>query len=312
MNASAILPPRVRLHGCPVGANPIIWSNDDFTELGGDIPLERCLSEMRDAGYVGAELGNKFPRAPELLARTLAAHGLRLASGWHSTHLAERSLAEEEVALRAHLALLKGLGATVVIVAECTRAVHGRRDEPLGFGGDRPILSVEEWPRVLGGLARFATLCAAEGLRLAYHHHMGTVIQSAEALDRLLGGVPALDLLFDPGHLAFAGIDPIEVLRVHGPRVAHVHLKNIRPAVVAHARRERWSFCRAVTEGVFTIPGEGEPGDGSVDFPQIFARLERLDYRGWLVVEAEEDPAKAEPAAKARRARTYVRDHAGA
>jgi inosose dehydratase len=310
MSASTLSSP-VQLRHCEVGANPIIWSNDDFSELGGDIPLERCLSEMSAAGYAGAELGHKFPRTAAELASVLSVHGLRLVSGWHSTHLASRPLAEEEQAFGRHLELLAALRANLVIVAECTRAVHGVRDQPLGFDGERPCLSEEEWVRVGEGLTRFAALARAAGLRLVYHHHMGTVIQSSDALDRLLENVPALDLLFDPGHLAFAGIDPIEVLRKHGARVAHVHLKNVRPAIVAQARREKWSFCRAVSEGVFTIPGVGEPGDGSVDFPQVFARLAALDYRGWLVVEAEEDPAKAEPFAKARAARAYVRSHAG-
>jgi len=311
MSTPVLVESRVQLRHCRVGANPIIWSNDDFAELGGDISLERCLSEMSAAGYEGAELGNKFPRTPTLLGAVLAAHGLRLVSGWHSTHLAERSLSVEETAFRAHLDLLKALGATVVIVAECSRAIHGRREAPLGFGDERDVLSEAEWTRVCAGLTRFAALAADEGLKLVYHHHMGTVIQTESELDRLLAGVPTLHLLFDPGHLAFAGVDPLAVLHTHGARVAHVHLKNVRPAIVERARSEGWSFCRAVTEGVFTIPGDGEPGDGSVDFPQIFARLEKLDYRGWLVVEAEEDPAKAEPAAKARRARDYVRTHAG-
>lgn len=311
MSALETVLPRVHLRHCEVGANPIIWSNDDFSELGGEIPLERCLSDMRSAGYAGAELGHKFPRTAPELAAVLSAHDLRLVSGWHSTHLASRPLDGEEASFRGHLDLLRALRANVIIVAECTRAVHGTRDVALDFTGEGPRLSEDEWPRVCAGLVRFAAIAREAGMRLVYHHHMGTAIQSAESLDRLLAGVPEMDLLFDPGHLAFAGIDPVEVLRKHGPRVAHVHLKNVRPAIVARARREGWSFCRAVSEGVFTIPGEGEPGDGSVDFPQVFARLAALDYRGWLVVEAEEDPAKAEPLAKAHAARAYVRAHAG-
>lgn len=303
--------PRVQLRDCLVGANPIIWSNDDFPEFGGDIPLERCLTDMQAAGYEGTELGRKFPRTAAELGAVLAAHGLRLVSGWHSTHLAERALASEKAAFLRHLRLLQRLGANIVIAAECSRCVHSRRDAPLGFDGDRPRLTPDEWKRVLAGFRALTGLCAQEGMKLAYHHHMGTVVQTADELDRLLAGVPALHLLFDPGHLAFAGIDPIAVLRRHGRRIAHVHLKNIRPAVVELARRERWSFCRAVSEGVFTIPGDGSPGDGSVDFPRIFAHLAQLNYRGWLVVEAEEDPVKANPTEKARRARDYVRSHAG-
>lgn len=306
MSASTPSAP-VRLRDCLVGANPIIWSNDDFPELAGDLPLDTILREMRAAGYAGTELGHAYPRTAGALADALAPHRLRLVSGWHSTHLAERDLAAEEAAFQAHLGLLKTLGAGVAIVAECTRCVHGARETPLGFGdGDRPRLSEAEWPRLCAGLQRFAALCAEEGLKLVYHHHMGTVVQSEEELDRLLAGVPELHLLLDPGHLAFAGIDPHAVMRRHGARVAHVHLKSVRAPVAERVRRESWSFCRAVREGVFTIPG-----DGVVDFPRLFAELARHDYRGWLVVEAEEDPERAPPLAKARSARAYVRAQAG-
>lgn len=307
MPVSASISTPVVLTGCQVGANPIIWSNDDFPELAGDLPLDDILRDMRASGYAGTELGHAYPRTAGPLGEALRRHGLRLVSGWHSTHLGSRPLAEEEVPFLAHLNLLKSLGAKVVIVAECTHAIHGRRETPLGFGEhDRPRLSEAEWARVAAGLRRFAALAAAEGMQLAYHHHMGTVIQTADELDRLLAAAPEMGLLFDPGHLAFAGVDPLGVLRRHGPRVVHVHLKSVRPAVVDRVRREGWSFCRAVNGGVFTIPG-----DGGVDFPAIFTRLAELGYRGWLVVEAEEDPAKAPPLEKARRARDYIRTHTG-
>lgn len=297
----------VRLQGCPVGANPIIWSNDDFNELAGDVPLDVILRDMRAAGYAGTELGHAYPRTPLELGAALARHHLRLASGWHSTYLAERDYAAEEINFRQHLALLKTLGAPVVIVAECTRCVHGARDTALGFGDhDRPRLTETEWQKVFAGFEKFAALCAAQNMKLVYHHHMGTVVQSEAELDRLLAGAPSLHLLLDPGHLAFAGIDPHAVLRKHGTRVAHVHLKSVRGPVAERVRREGWSFCRAVSEGVFTIPG-----DGVVDFPRVFAELSALNYRGWLIVEAEEDPVKAAALPKAIAARNYVRTHAG-
>lgn len=300
------------LSRCPVGMNPIAWSNDDFLELGGETPLERCLSEMRAAGYAGSELGHKFPRtAPELEA-VLGRHGMRLVSGWHSTYFAERPLEAELADARVHLQLLKACGAAVFIAAECSKRIYNQPDAPLGWDADRPRLDDEGWLRLTRGLGTLARECAAAGLKLVYHHHMGTVIQTAGELDSLLAAVPEAHLVFDPGHLAFAGIDPEAVLRRHGPRIAHVHLKNVRPGVVARARDQRWSFRRAVVEGVFTIPGDGRRGDGSVDFEAAFERLAGLGYSGWLVVEAEEDPAKVEPFAKARRAREYVKTHAGA
>jgi inosose dehydratase len=290
-----------------VGANPIIWSNDDFNELNGDLPLDILLSEMRAAGFAGSELGHAYPRTPDALAAALVRHDLRLVSGWHSTYFASRALPEEETSLRNHLSLLKTLGARVAIVAECTRCIHGERDTALGFGDhDRPRLTEPEWTTFTAGLQHACRVAATYELRLAYHHHMGTVVQSEAEIDRLLASVPELHLVLDPGHLAFAGIDPLSVIAKHGPRIAHVHLKSVRPEIAARVRSERWSFCRAVTEGVFTAPGLG-----CVDFPAIFAALHRLNYRGWLVVEAEEDPAKAPPLAKAIRARQYVREQTG-
>src|SRR5687768_17176898 len=296
----------VQLRDCLVGANPIIWSNDDFNELAGDVPLDRILQEMRAAGYAGSELGHAYPRTPAALAEPLARHGLRLVSGWHSTYLASRDQADEERNFRAHLTLLKTLGARVAIVAECTRCIHGTRDAALGFDEYvYPLLTLAEWPRLITGLKRLAAIAADEETKIVYHHHMGTVIQNEKTLDLLLGAVPELFLVLDPGHLAFAGIDPVAVAQRHASRIAHVHLKSVRPAIVERTRRERWSFCRAVTEGVFTIPG-----DGSVDFPAIFRILAQADYRGWLVVEAEEDPVKVPALPKAKSAREYVRTHA--
>ena len=304
---SAASPNAVQLRNCRVGANPIIWSNDDFHELAGDVPLDTILGEMHAAGYAGSELGHAYPRTSALLGEALSRHQLRLVSGWHSTNLASQDLASEELLFRQHLTLLKSLGADVVIVAECTRCIHGNRDASLGFGDDdRPRLNEAEWSRLVSGLRHFCEIAAAEGMKIVYHHHMGTVIQSEAELDRLLRDVTDLWLLLDPGHLAFAGIDPVGVAKRHATRIAHVHLKSVRPEIADRVRREGWSFCRAVTEGVFTIPG-----DGCVDFPALFQILAAADYRGWLVAEAEEDPSKVPALPKARAAREYVRTHAG-
>ena len=301
------MPSPVQLTDCLVGANPILWSNDDFADLAGDVPLDTILREMRAAGFAGTELGHAYPRTPSALAEHLARHHLRLASGWHSTHLASRDLAAEEASFRAHLSLLKTLGARVAIVAECTRCIHGARDRGLSFGDEvAPRLTEPEWPQFIAGLKHLARVAAEEEVAIAYHHHIGTVIQSEADLDRLLASVPEISLLLDPGHLAFAGIDPVAVAEGYATRIAHVHLKSVRPEVAERVRREHWSFHRAVAEGVFTVPG-----DGCVDFPAIFQILADADYRGWLIVEAEEDPVKVPALPKAIAAREYVRQHAG-
>ncbi len=307
MTAFTSLPSRPLLRDCLVGANPIIWSNDDFEDLAGDVPLDTILSEMRAAGFAGSELGHAYPRTPAALAEALGRFNLRLVSGWHSTFLASRELGAEEIAFRRHVNLLKTLGARVAIVAECTHAIHGKRDAALGFAdADRTTLTDGEWKRLTSGLARLVELAAEEEMNVVYHHHMGTVIQSEAELDRLLAAVPGMQLVLDPGHLAFAGIDPVAVAQRYAVRIGHVHLKSVRAPVAEQVRREKWSFRRAVADGVFTIPG-----DGCVDFPAVFRVLASVDYRGWLVVEAEEDPTKVPALPKAKQARRYVRETAG-
>jgi inosose dehydratase len=300
--------PQFELSQCLVGANPIVWSNDDFGDLAGEVPLETILSEMRQAGFAGTELGHAYPRLPERLAPALAQHHLRLASGWHSTFLASKPFAEEAERFRRHASLLKTLGARVVIVAECTDCVHGDPARGLGFGKPpRPGLSSAGWRRLVSGLQRLAALAATEELTLGYHHHVGTVIQAEDDLERLLKEVPETGLLLDAGHLALAGIDPVRIARRHAGRIVHVHLKSVREEIARQVRAEEWSFYRAVKSGVFTVAGQG-----SVDYPALFNVLARADYRGWLIVEAEEDPVKVPALPKATRARAYVRRLTGA
>lgn len=307
-----------------IGAQPIIWSNDDFHELGGDIPLERCLREMGEAGYAGTELGHKFPRDPDALARALRPHGLQLVSGWHSTHLASRELEEEKRDFARHLDLLSAIGSRVAIVAECTRRNYNDPGSPL-LGG-KPALDDGEWTRLAEGLEALAELAAGKGLRLAYHHHMGTVVQDSSEIERLMGLTRTAGLLADTGHMAFAGVDPVRVLREYAGRIAHVHLKNVRPHIVERVREERLSFAEAVKRGVFTVPGDCDPGgvqspapSGSalgrrgsgIDFTPIFRSLRDAGYKGWMIVEAEQDPRDAEPLRYARKAREYIREAAG-
>jgi inosose dehydratase len=270
-----------------IGANPICWSNDDLTEIGGNIPLEQCLSEAKAIGIEGMELGNKFPRTPERLRPILAAHGLDFVSGWYSTFLIDRDADAEFAAARDHVALLKAFGCKVLIAAECTRTVHGTRSAPLST---RPIMTEAEWSRFTGRLTRFADLLAGEGLRLVYHHHMGTVVQTEPEIDRMMAATgPSVALLLDTGHATWGGMDPVSLARRHRDRIAHVHVKDVRTAIAARANHEDWSFLDAVLAGVYTVPG-----DGAVDYLGVFREIP--DYQGWIVIEAEQDPEKAPPA----------------
>lgn len=274
-----------------IGANPIGWSNDDMPELGGHIPLETCLAEAHEAGFEGMELGNKFPREPGALKDVLSRFGLDLVSGWYSAELLKRDAKAELMALRPHLDLLKALGADVLVFAETSNATHGDRAVPLSR---RPRLADGEWAEFGRRMTEVADATQAEGVRLAFHHHMGAVVQTAEEVDALMEATgPSVHLLLDTGHLTFAGADPVAVARRHRGRIAHVHTKDVRLEVMRRALDEDMSFLDAVIAGVYTVPG-----DGGIDFAAVFGELG--GYDGWVVVEAEQDPDKAEPLTYAR------------
>jgi inosose dehydratase len=276
-----------------IGINPITWSNDDLPELGGKTPLETCLAEAREAGYAGIELGNKFPRASTVLRPILDRHGLALISGWYSGRLLERTSAEELRAMESHLRLLSDMGSTVMVFAETTGGVAGERGRPVT---QRRRISESDWPGFAERLTAVADHLAEHGVRMAYHHHMGTVVESEGEIDRLMrstGG--SVGLLLDTGHLVYAGADPAAVAKRHIARICHVHCKDVRSTVLAAVRKADRSFLDAVVDGVFTVPG-----DGAIDFPAVLRVLKAARYQGWLVVEAEQDPAKAHPLTYAR------------
>jgi myo-inosose-2 dehydratase len=275
-----------------LGTNPIAWSNDDLRRLGGDTPLETCLREAAEAGYAGIELGHKFPRDPARLGPMLERHDFALISGWWSSGLLAHSAEEEMARMRPHLDLLRAMGCSVLILAETTGAVHGSQATPLSA---RPRLAADDWPEFAARLSEVAERVASEGLHLAYHHHMGTIIESEAETDRLMERTgEAVGLLLDTGHAAYAGADPAALARRHARRIVHVHCKDLRAAVLAAVREQDSSFLDAVIDGVFTVPG-----DGMVDFPAVLGELGRSGYGGWLVVEAEQHPDKANPRAYA-------------
>lgn len=281
-----------------IGANPIGWSNDDMIEIGGNTPLETCLAEARQAGFTGMEVGNKFPRDADALRPILEAHGHDLVSGWYSTELLTRDETAELDAAAAHASLLRDMGCKVMIVCETSNAIHGQMETPLSA---RPVLPHDVWPRFGMRLTAFANkLRQAYGLTLVYHHHMGTIVQTEAEIDRLMAATgDAVHLLLDTGHVTWGGGNPARVARNHRQRIAHVHTKDVREAVMRRANAEDWSFLASVLEGIYTVPG-----DGSVDFPAVFAELK--GYEGWVVVEAEQDPKKAHPLTYATKGYAYL------
>ena len=277
-----------------LGTNPIAWTNDDMPELGGETPLETCLAEAALAGFVGIEKGGKFPNDAVAVQAVLGKHGLELISGWFSGALLSRSVEAEIDALRPHLELLEACGSKVLIWAETSGTVQGRRDVPVA---DRPVMSEGDWPDYLRKITRLADWMAASGVPMAFHHHMGTVIEKAHEIDRLLAGTPeSVGLLYDTGHLAFAGEDPAAVARRWAKRINHVHAKDVRPEVMQRVHAERLSFLDAVVDGVYTVPG-----DGCVDFVAALRPVMEAGYAGWVICEAEQDPAKAHPLTYARK-----------
>ncbi len=277
-----------------LGTNPIAWSNDDLPELGGDTPVETCLAEAREAGFVGIEKGNKFPSDPIELKRLLGRYGLDFVSGWYGAELRHRTVEQEIAAMRPHFDLLQACGCTVMVFAETSGTVQGQRGIPVA---ERPVMTEAEWPVFLDRIGQLGDWMAGRGVRIAFHHHMGTVVEKVHEIDRLMAGTPdSVGLLLDTGHLTFAGEDPGAVARKWARRVNHVHAKDVRREVLARALEERWSFLESVVRGVFTVPG-----DGSVDFAAALEPLAQAGYQGWLIVEAEQDPAKAHPLTYARR-----------
>ena len=274
-----------------IGINPIGWSNDDMRELGGATPLDTCLTEAKEAGFSGVELGHKFPRDPVVLSQVLARFGLALVSGWYSSALLQRTPEAEMQVLRPHLDLLKALGCNVLVFAETSNAIHTDRRRPLV---ERPVMPDPAWTEFGRRVTAVADRTCAEGVRLVYHHHMGTIVQSERDIDAFMTTTgPSVHLLLDTGHATFAGADPAMLARRWRSRISHVHAKDVRREVMERARAERLSFLDAVVAGVFTVPG-----DGCIDYAPVLREL--AEYAGWVVVEAEQDPAKAHPLTYAR------------
>lgn len=290
-----------------LGIAPIAWTNDDMPDLGKENTFEQCVSEMALAGFTGSEVGNKYPKDTEVLKKALELRGVEICNQWFSSFLLTKPFEEVEAEFRAQLAFLKAMGAKVIGASEQSYSVQGQMDTPVF--GHKYVLNETEWNVLCDGLNRLGKIAKEEyDIALTFHHHMGTVVQSAEETDRLMNGTNPeyVSLLFDSGHFAYCGEDPVALAAKYVNRIKHVHLKDIRPEVVAQVKAEEMSFLAGVRAGAFTIPG-----DGCVDFPAIFRILKEADYEGYMVVEAEQDPAKANPLEYAIRARKYITQNTG-
>jgi inosose dehydratase len=289
-----------------LGIAPIAWTNDDMPELGGENTFEQCVSEMALAGFTGSEIGNKYPKDPVVLKKALDLRGIRVCNAWFSSFLTTKLLSDTVDAFIKQRDFLHALGAKVIGVAEQGHSIQGMIDVPVI--DKKPTFTEEEWKKLAEGLNELGKLAADKDMMVAYHHHMGTGVQTLEEIDRLMEMTDPnlVYLLFDTGHLTFSNIDPISVLNKYIKRIKHVHLKDIRKEVLDKVYAEHYSFLKAVKNGVFTIPG-----DGMLDFEPIFKILEDNGYKGWFVVEAEQDPAKANPLEYAIKARRFIAEKTG-
>ncbi|MHA1820251.1 MAG: myo-inosose-2 dehydratase [Promethearchaeota archaeon] len=309
-----------------LGIAPINWSNDDLPELGGDISFEECIAEIKKAGYVGTEIGHKFPTDPQLLLEKLKPFGLSIASQWTSVYFTDPSNLEgnsgERIGVKnpdslyqksidefkKRIRFLKAVGAEIVVISEQSRSIQGDINKPLFK--NKPILTDNQWELLFTGLEEIGKIANENNMKIAYHHHMGTVIQTFEETAKLMDNTdPELvHLLLDTGHIYYsdenAGL--FALIKNYGDRIVHIHLKDIRANIRRKVMEEELSFLQGVKLGVFTVPG-----DGTIDFIKVFEEIEKLDYEGWMIVEAEQDPKKANPLEFAIKSRNFIKEITG-
>lgn len=288
-----------------LGIAPIAWTNDDMPDLGSENTFEQCVSEMALAGFEGCEVGNKYPKDTAVLKKALDMRRLQIVNQWFSSFVLTEPMEKVEKDFIAQCNFLKAMGATRIGASEQSYSIQGQMNTPV-FDA-KYVMNDGEWDKFAKGMNRLGDIANSMGIKLVYHHHMGTVVQTAEEIDRMMDMTDPdkFALLYDTGHLAYCGQDYLAVLKKYAKRIAHVHLKDVRPEVVEKVKKEKLSFLQGVRAGAFTVPG-----DGSIDFAPVFDELDKSGYEGWMIVEAEQDPAKANPLEYALKAREYIRQTA--
>lgn len=290
-----------------LGIAPIAWTNDDLPDLGKENTFEQCVSEMALAGFTGSEIGNKYPKDTAVLKKALALRGMEICNCWFSTFLTTKPYEETEKDFIGQVKFLKEMGAKVIGVSEQGHSIQGMQDTPIF--GCKYVMNDEEWEKLCTGLNKLGKIAKEEyGISLTFHHHMGTVVQDPDEVERMMNNTDPkyVSLLFDTGHFAYCGADPLEMVKKYSDRIKHVHLKDVRMDVVKKVKEEKLSFLDGVRAGAFTVPG-----DGNIDFDPIFKVLEDTGYEGYMLVEAEQDPAKANPLEYAIQARKFIAEKTG-
>jgi inosose dehydratase len=287
-----------------LGIAPIAWTNDDMPDLGAENTFEQCVSEMALAGYTGSEVGNKYPKDPQILHKYLDIRGIKICNQWFSSFLLTKPYEEVEAEFIEQCKFLAAMGAKIIGISEQSHSIQGTDKSVFD---EKYVMNDDEWERLCNGLSKLSRKSLEYAITTTFHHHMGTVVQTEAEIDRLMANTAdTFNLLYDTGHLAYCGEDYISVLKKHIKRIKHIHLKDIRPEVVEKVKNEKLSFLQGVRLGTFTVPG-----DGVVDFETVFEILAKNDYEGYILVEAEQDPSIANPFEYAVKAREFIREKAG-
>jgi inosose dehydratase len=286
------------------GISPINWVNEDIPDLGDHYTFEELLDDFSSLGFTGTEMCRKFPKDPKVLKQRLEEKGIQLGSQWKGVIFADPERRKEELeSYRKHVEFLNEMGCKHVVTCEIGGSPHA---DPRKSEDQTEVLRLtdEQWRHMTEGLEQAGRICKEYNMKLIYHYHASTVVESGEEIDRLMETTdPELvHLLYDTGHAYYGGSDPLSVLCKHYDRIAYIHLKDIRKDVLARVKRESIPFIESVTEGVFTVPG-----DGCIDFKSIFQELKERKYEGWMILEAEQDPDKANPYLYAKKSMTYMK-----
>lgn len=290
-----------------LGIAPIGWTNDDLPDLGSENTFEQCISEMALAGFTGTEVGNKYPKEPAVLKALLDLRGIEVCNQWFSGFLISQPFEQVEKDFRNQLVFLKALGAKVIGASEQSHSIQGKQEVPIF--GNKYVMNDEEWKIFCEGMNQLGKISKEEyGIELTFHHHMGTVVENAGEVERMMDNTDPqyVSLLFDTGHFTYCGEDPYAMVVKYIDRIKHVHLKDVRKEVVEEIKASNGSFLDGVRKGTFTVPG-----DGCIDFKPIFDVLAKSGYEGYMVVEAEQDPAVANPFAYALKARSFIAENTG-
>ncbi|MFZ2624166.1 MAG: myo-inosose-2 dehydratase [Propionibacterium sp.] len=287
-------------NGITWGMHPISWRNDDIPEVGEWNTLDTLLDDLVTLGFSGTECAGFFPSAQEVREK-VDARGLKIAAQWFSSYIVRDGVDAVLKDFEEKCRYLEALGATRVVVSEQTGSVQGIRD--VCIFDNKPILGEDEWTKLAKGLNVLGEVAHQHGLELVYHHHLGTVVMTAAETKRLMDMTDPgkVSLLFDTGH-AFVGDGSVmPILEQNIDRIKHVHFKGVRPRKMEESKRANRSFLDSFLAGMFTVPG-----DGAIDFREPYRFLVDHGYRGWILVEAEQDPDIAKPLMYGGLARDYI------